>query len=122
MMRNAVRPGIIFLMSVVVAGGIVKTEAGQASSSVRQAEADRVAVAASEIGGVVNSPNGPESGVWVIAETSDLPTKFRKIVVTDDIGRFLVPDLPRANYKLWVRGYGLIDSVPVEASRERNSH
>jgi hypothetical protein len=48
--------------------------------------------------------------VWVIAETSDLPTKFVRIVVTDDRGRYLVPDLPKASYSVWVRGYGLVDS------------
>ena len=63
-----------------------------------------------DLGGVVTGPNGPEAGIWVIAETTDLPTKFAKIVVTDDHGRYLVPALPRANYSVWVRGYGLIDS------------
>ena len=42
-----------------------------------------------------------EAGVWVIAETTDLPTKFAKIFVTDDAGRYyLIPDLPKANYKI----------------------
>jgi hypothetical protein len=68
----------------------------------------------SDIAGVVASSKGPEAGVWVIAETKDLPTKYAKIVVTDDQGRYLVPDLPKANYKIWVRGYGLVDSSPVE--------
>jgi hypothetical protein len=67
-------------------------------------------VDADDIGGVVTSATGPEAGVWVIAETSDLPTRFAKVVVTDEQGRFLVPDLPRATYDLWVRGYGLVDS------------
>ncbi len=62
------------------------------------------------IGGVVTSANGPEAGVWVIAETEDLSTKFVKIVVTDDQGRYMLPELPTANYKVWVRGYGLVDS------------
>ena len=65
---------------------------------------------ADDIGGVVTGPNGPEAGVWVIAETSDLPTKFARIVVTDDRGRYLLPDLPDATYDIWVRGYGLVDS------------
>src|SRR5207247_9548521 len=65
------------------------------------------------IGGVVTGPSGPEAGVWVIAETSDLPTKFAKLVVTDDGGRFLIPDLPKANYSVWVRGYRLVDSPKV---------
>lgn len=63
-----------------------------------------------DIAGVVTGAGGPEAGVWVIAETSDLPTRFARIVVTDDQGRYLLPDLPRANYDVWVRGYGLVDS------------
>ncbi len=69
-----------------------------------------VAIDADDIGGVVTGPNGPEAGVWVIAETRDLPTRFIRIVVTDDQGRYVVPDLPKANYDVWVRGYGLVDS------------
>jgi len=73
-------------------------------------------VGAADLGGVVSGANGPEAGVWVIAETTDLPTKFVKIVVTDDRGRYLIPDLPRANYSVWVRGYGLVDSPKVQAA------
>jgi hypothetical protein len=69
-----------------------------------------VAIDNDDIGGVVTGPKGPEAGVWVIAETADLQTKFVKIVVTDDTGRYVVPDLPRATYSVWVRGYGLVDS------------
>jgi hypothetical protein len=68
-----------------------------------------------DIGGVVTGPNGPEAGVWVIAETTELPTKFARIVVTDDQGRYVVPDLPTANYEVWVRGYGLVDSPRLRA-------
>lgn len=68
-----------------------------------------------DIGGVVTSPKGPESGVWVIAETTELPTKFVRIVVTDDRGRYVLPDLPNVNYSVWVRGYGLVDSPRVQA-------
>ncbi len=71
---------------------------------------------ANDLSGVVASANGPEAGVWVIAETTDLPTKFTKIVVTDDRGRYLIPELPKARYKVWVRGYGLIDSPKVQAA------
>ncbi|HEY4408189.1 MAG TPA: carboxypeptidase-like regulatory domain-containing protein, partial [Xanthobacteraceae bacterium] len=65
------------------------------------------------VGGVVTSRFGAEAGVWVIAETSDLGTRFAKMVVTDELGRYVLPDLPRATYKIWVRGYGLVDSPKV---------
>ena len=68
------------------------------------------------LSGVVTSANGPEAGVWVIAETTGLPTRFTKIVVTDDRGRYLIPDLPKASYNVWVRGYGLVDSPKVNAA------
>ena len=71
---------------------------------------DALIVAEQDISGVVTGPNGPEAGVWVIAETTELPTKFVKIVVTDDRGRYVIPELPKANYNVWVRGYGLVDS------------
>src|SRR5258706_6514748 len=70
----------------------------------------------SDIAGVVTSSKGPEAGVWVIAETKDLGTGYRKIVVTDDQGRYLAPNLPKANYSVWVRGYGLVDSAKVQAA------
>ena len=75
-----------------------------------------VRIDSDDIGGVVTGPKGPEAGVWVIAETTDLPTKFARIVVTDDRGRYVVPDLPKANYQVWVRGYGLADSPKVQAT------
>ena len=75
-----------------------------------QAADEAIHVGAADLGGVVNSAKGPEAGVWVIAETTDLPTKFARIVVTDERGRYLMPDLPRASYSVWVRGYGLVDS------------
>src|SRR5688500_3750372 len=73
------------------------------------------AINSGHITGVVTGARGPEAGVWVIAETSDLPTKFAKIVVTDGQGRYLLPDLPSANYDVWVRGYGLVDSPKPRA-------
>src|SRR5205809_4868170 len=75
-----------------------------------------VAIDPDDIGGVVTSSRGPEAGVWVIAETRDTPTRLIKSVVTDDRGRYLLPDLPKANYDLWVRGYGLVDSQKVKAA------
>ena len=75
-----------------------------------------VAIDTDDIGGVVRGPGGgAEAGVWVIAETRDLPVRFIRIVVTDDQGRYVIPDLPKANYDVWVRGYGLVDSPKVKS-------
>ena len=71
---------------------------------------------ADDIGGIVTSTQGPEAGVWVIAETTDLPTRFIRIVATDDEGRYVLPDLPEATYQVFVRGYGLSDSARVPAT------
>ncbi|WGD54275.1 carboxypeptidase-like regulatory domain-containing protein [Bradyrhizobium sp. CB1650] len=79
------------------------------------AMAATVEISANDIGGQVTSDKGAEAGVWVIAETRDLPTKYAKVVVTDDQGRFVIPDLPAANYKVWVRGYGLQDTAQQDA-------
>ena len=75
-----------------------------------------VAIDNDDIGGVVTGARGPEAGVWVIAETRSTPTRLIKSVVTDDQGRYVVPDLPKANYDVWVRGYGLVDSPKVKAT------
>ncbi len=72
------------------------------------------------IQGIVRSATGPEAGVWVIAETKDTPTPMIKIVVTNDQGRYVVPELPNVNYSVWVRGYGLADSKPVSARPSAN--
>ena len=84
--------------------------------SAQQGGGATVAIDADDIGGVVTSSKGPEAGVWVIAETTDLPTKFTKIVVTDDQGRYVLPDLPQASYQVFVRGYGLVDSPRVRTA------
>jgi hypothetical protein len=70
---------------------------------------------ADDIAGTVSSVNGFEAGVWVIAETDAFDTLFARIVVSDEAGRYLVPDLPDADYRIWVRGYGLADSARVNA-------
>ena len=80
------------------------------ASSATPAIAQAVRIDRDDIGGTVTGPSGPEAGVWVIAETRDLPTRFARIVVTDDRGRYVLPDLPAASYQVWVRGYGLVDS------------
>ena len=79
-----------------------------------------VPVDSDDIGGVVSSAKGAEAGVWVIAETTELPTRFARMVVTDDSGRYLLPDLPKATYNIWVRGYGLVDSSKVKAMPGKN--
>src|SRR5262249_49175010 len=81
-----------------------------------QTPAPNIAVDEDDIGGVVTGPRGAEAGVWVIAETRDTPTRLIKSVVTDDQGRFLIPDLPKGNYDVWARGYGLIDSAKVKSA------
>jgi hypothetical protein len=105
----------------VLLGGIALTLASIVATTpapVRAAPAaDRIAIDNDDIGGVVRNPSGqPEAGVWVIAETHDLAVRFIKIVVTDEQGRFVVPDLPQANYQVWARGYGLVDSAKTTST------
>ena len=106
---------ILYQKMVVIAIALISA-ASLAGLNAQQPTGAAVRIGNDDIGGVVTSTKGPEAGVWVIAETTDLPTKFVKIVVTDDRGRYLVPDLPKANYKVWVRGYGLVDSQPVQTA------
>ena len=98
----------LFASTCLIAGAPM---AGAADSGIH--------IVADAIGGTVTSAKGPEAGVWVIAQTKDLPNPFVKIVVTDDKGRYVLPQLPQAKYKVWVRGYGLIDSDPVDATPGR---
>jgi len=88
--------------------------------AITPAVAQQIAVDNNDIGGVVTGASGPEAGVWVIAETRDLPTRYIKIAVTDDRGRYVIPDLPRANYDIWVRGYGLVDSPKQKSAPGKN--
>src|SRR3989441_6558451 len=103
----------------MASGVVVLLASGQARLSAQSAD-PAIRIGGRDLGGVVTSANGPEGGVWVIAETSDLPTKFAKIVVTDDQGRYVLPDLPKANYSIWVRGYGLVDSPKVKTVPGKN--
>jgi hypothetical protein len=110
-----------FVVALFLFVTMVRVHAAPAAKpSAAQADANQVPVDAESIGGVVTGANGPEAGVWVIAETTDLSTKFRKIVVTDDRGRYLLPQLPKARYNVWVRGYGLIDSPKVMSTPGTN--
>jgi hypothetical protein len=105
--------------AIIVAAGLALLPlAGQAPPSA-QPNDGALRVGPTDLGGTVTSADGLEGGVWVIAETTGLPTKFAKIVVTDDRGRYLIPDLPKASYDVWVRGYGLIDSVKVQSEPGR---
>src|SRR3974390_3342083 len=102
-------------LPVLVAAGAVSAGVSHQARAQSQSDAAAIAIGEKDIGGVVSSPQGREAGVWVIAETTELPTQFRRIVVTDDQGRYLVPDLPQADYRVWVRGYGLVDSPKMRA-------
>src|SRR2546423_13709266 len=93
--------------SVALAAAMVLTVV---PAGAQQPAAQAVAIDNDDIGGVVTSSKGPEAGVWVIAETHGLGVRYIKSVVTDDQGRYVIPDLPKANYDVWVRGYGLVDS------------
>ena len=106
-MRKILYPGVC--VAVLLASSI-------AGMGARQAGGNAVPIDNDDIGGVVTSSKGPEAGVWVIAETKELPTGFIRVVVTDDRGRYVVPDLPKANYQVFVRGYGLVDSPKVTAA------
>src|SRR5262249_35219388 len=105
-----------FLYAGVVAVGAALVAIGAPVMSARQQTAEAVRLDADDLGGTVTGANGPEAGAWVIAETNDLATKFAKIVVTDDRGRYVIPDLPKATYDVWVRGYGLVDSQKLKAT------
>src|SRR5581483_2940287 len=104
MRRGTLHPGIVFVLAMILAATLAVIAAAQGKG-------EAVRVGNADVGGTVTGPKGPEAGVWVIAETNDLPTKMVKIVVTDDQGRYLIPELPKANYTVWARGYGLADSA-----------
>src|SRR5215510_8795357 len=105
----------IRLFTIAIIGALVLAFALSRGSAQQPASSD-VKVGSTDLGGIVTSSKGPEAGVWVIAETSDLPTRYSKTVVTDDRGRYLVPDLPKANYTVWARGYGLVDGPKVQSA------
>ena len=111
MPSNSLRWGTITLgIAGVFIASIVMVTSGQ------QSTAGAPAIDNDDIGGVVTGARGPEAGVWVIAETRSTPTRLIRSVVTDDRGRFVVPDLPKAEYDVWVRGYGLVDSAKTKAA------
>ena len=101
--------GIVLVAALSTA--LVHTQRGATAAPVAP-----VAIDADDIGGTVTSSKGPEAGVWVIAESTNLPTTMAKMVVTDDQGRYVLPDMPRGSYRVFVRGYGLVDSPRQPAS------
>ncbi len=103
----------VLLAAILFAAVMVFSLTGVESRVAPQAT---VSLDPDDIGGVVTGAKGPEAGVWVIAETRETPTRLIKSVVTDDRGRYLLPDLPKVNFDVWVRGYGLVDSPKVKAS------
>jgi len=110
MTRRSMRLTLLAIACSLIVAGMLASQRGQLAAQAG------VAIDGDDIGGVVTGARGPEAGVWVIAESKDLPTTLRKIVVTDDQGRFLIPDVPKANYSVWVRGYGLVDSPKVSTA------
>ena len=107
--RTLMAASLILAISALGVSGVLRAQQTPAQTPVPPA----VQIDDKAIGGVVTSRFGPEAGVWVIAETRDLGTRFAKMVATDERGRYVVPDLPKANYRVWVRGYGLVDSEKV---------
>lgn len=107
-MSHVRRTAASLATAAFIAGSLIWVNAQQGARA--------VAIDPDDIGGIVAGPKGPEAGVWVIAEATDLPTKFARIVVTDDQGRYVLPDLPRGTYQVFARGYGLIDSTRVNAA------
>jgi hypothetical protein len=99
---------------------VMPTSAQQNNAKGKQAGNSRYVSPPGYITGTVTGDKGPEAGVWVIAETNELGTKMIKTVVTDDQGRYVLPELPVVNYAVWVRGYGISDSKPITAKPSAN--
>src|SRR5881628_4167179 len=112
MKRSVLSPARISLVCIGLIGLVGAFGTAPANALLQAGR--NVPPATGYISGVVRSDKGPEAGVWVIAETKDLLTNFIKIVVTDDQGRFMLPELPNANYSVWVRGFGLVDSPKIQ--------
>ncbi len=108
--RSRAMVGLTLIGVAILAAGICAVPPRAAAI-----ETPSPAIGETDIGGVVSGPHGPEAGVWVIAESVELPTHFTKIVVTDDQGRYVIPDLPAVDYSVFVRGYGLVDSPRLRA-------
>ena len=112
MVRRKIALSIVAVTAVLVVPGVPRA---QQPTGPKAGNPTTITIDDKSIGGTVTSRFGPEAGVWIIAETRDLGTRFAKIVVTDERGRYVIPDLPKASYRVWVRGYGLVDSEKVPA-------
>jgi hypothetical protein len=104
---------VVFLISACSSEDTDNESAGTQPEVGKLASSEATSTGPGDLRGRVSSANGPEAGVWVIAETQDLGTPYAKIVVTNDDGEYLIPDLPDADYQVWVRGYGLVDSAKL---------
>src|SRR5437773_12531592 len=113
-----VRRTLLYCGTAVAALAALLAASPVTPPSAQPASPVAVQIDGDDIGGVVTSKHGPEAGVWVIAETTELGTRFARIAVTDDHGRYVIPDLPQATYSVWVRGYGLVDSPKVKSRSE----
>src|SRR5262249_14894715 len=113
-MRGEMKPTTMICTGFMTAGIAILLALMPAEMKSQRNIGDAVNIGTTDLGGVVTSRNGPEAGVWIIAETTELPTKFAKIVVSDDKGRYVITNLPKTNYNLWVRGYGLVDSPKIK--------
>jgi streptogramin lyase len=97
-------------------GGATAAERQPVASATQRTTRPARAARVDHIRGTVTSGRArAEAGVWVIAEGKPGNTPMRKIVVTDGRGRFVLPELPNASYRVWVRGYGLVDSKKTAA-------
>ena len=70
MAKNLLTLGIVIGLAVW-AGIASGTRAAQTTGGAITVDSD-------DLAGTVTGPSGPEAGVWVIAETTDLPTRFSR--------------------------------------------
>src|SRR5262249_6293454 len=108
------------LISLGVVAAAIAAFLASWPSQLSSQQGTSVSIDNDDIGGVVTSAKGPEAGGWVIAETNDLSTKLARIGRADDQGRYVLPVSTKANYTVWVRGYGLVDSPKVKATPGKN--
>jgi len=122
--KSCVAAVAIAMLFSAPAGAQQRSAAAQrpmAQPAAPQAANQAVVIDADDIGGTVTSRFGPEAGVWVIAETRDLGTRFAKSVVTDERGRYVIPDLPRRSTRSGCAATGLSTPRKSLPSPERSS-